>query len=112
MFLLSFTIGQQTPRTSERALVIPHVTVIDAIGAPATPDVTIMITGNHITELARSSDVVPPRRARVVHVTGEFLIPGLWDMHVHSNDAGKEYLALFVANGARGVRVMGFPSPP
>lgn len=40
----------------------------------------------------------------MVNATGKFLIPGLWDMHVHPH--GKEYLPLFVANGVTGIRIM------
>jgi Amidohydrolase family len=44
-----------------------------------------------------------------VNATGKFLIPGLWDMHVHWYD--KDYLPLFMANGVTGVRMMwGVPS--
>ena len=45
--------------------------------------------------------------------TGKFLIPGLWDMHVHMVfgdwfPRGKEVtLPLFIANGVTGVRDMG-----
>jgi imidazolonepropionase-like amidohydrolase len=38
---------------------------------------------------------------------GKFLIPGLWDMHVHTAIVGgREVLALYVANGVTGVRDM------
>jgi imidazolonepropionase-like amidohydrolase len=40
-----------------------------------------------------------------VDATGKFLIPGLWDMHIHPLDE-KDYLALFTANGVTGLRVM------
>jgi imidazolonepropionase-like amidohydrolase len=46
-----------------------------------------------------------PENAHVVDATGKFLIPGLWDMHIHPLDE-KDYLALFTANGVTGVRVM------
>jgi len=45
-----------------------------------------------------------PEGSQVVDATGKFLIPGLWDMHVHPTE--KEYLPLFIANGVTGVRVM------
>jgi len=35
---------------------------------------------------------------------GKYLIPGLWDMHVHT--AAPSYLALYLANGVTGVRDM------
>lgn len=40
--------------------------------------------------------------------TVKFLIPGLWDMHVHWYE--KRFLPLFIANGVTGIRMMwGFP---
>lgn len=38
---------------------------------------------------------------------GKFLIPGLWDMHVHLSKAGENTLPLFIANGVTSVRDMG-----
>ncbi|HKV08753.1 MAG TPA: amidohydrolase family protein [Thermoanaerobaculia bacterium] len=93
----------QPPQTP-RPVVITHVTVLDMTGAPAQPDMAVVITGNRITELGRSESVQVPRDAQVVDATGKFLIPGLWDMHVHW--LHKDYLPLFVANGVTGIRVM------
>ncbi len=45
------------------------------------------------------------KAAEVVDGTGKFLIPGLWDMHVHLN--GPEvFFRLLLANGITGVREM------
>jgi hypothetical protein len=111
LLLASSAIAHQAPSASETALVLTHVTVIDATGAPANPDLTVIVAGNRIKAIGKSREIVPPRRARIVDATGKFLIPGLWDMHAHPSHARKEYLALFVANGVTGVRVMwGFPS--
>ena len=47
---------------------------------------------------------------RIVDGSGKFLIPGLWDMHVHpfeGKDARwNEYMALFITNGITNIRVM------
>jgi imidazolonepropionase-like amidohydrolase len=85
-------------------LAITHVTVIDATGAPARADMTVVVTGDRITALGKTGTVPLPDGARVEDATGKFLIPGLWDMHTHV--LGKEMLALFVANGVTGVREM------
>lgn len=85
-------------------LVFTHVTVIDATGAPAQPDMTVVIRGNRITELGKGTTVRAPQNAQVVDATGKFMIPGLWDMHVHW--LHKDYLPLFVANGVTGIRIM------
>lgn len=46
-------------------------------------------------------------QAEVIDGRGKFLIPGLWDMHVHLAKAGAPSLSLFVANGVTSVRDMG-----
>jgi imidazolonepropionase-like amidohydrolase len=91
-------------REQPNVLALTHATVIDGTGAPAQPDITVIVTGERITALARSATLHPPTNAVVVDATGKYLIPGLWDMHVHWYD--KEYLPLFLANGVTGVRIM------
>ncbi|HEX3718903.1 MAG TPA: amidohydrolase family protein [Verrucomicrobiae bacterium] len=78
--------------------------MIDATGAAPQPDVTVVITGDRITAMGRSVDVRSPENAQIVDATGKFLIPGLWDMHVHWED--KDYLPLFIANGVTGIRII------
>ncbi|MGH3693821.1 MAG: amidohydrolase family protein [Pseudonocardiaceae bacterium] len=87
-----------------QTVAITNVTVIDATGAPAQPDMTVVVLGDRIASLGSSRQVPVPRGARVVDGAGKFLIPGLWDMHVHTYDPS--WLALFLANGVTGMRVM------
>ncbi len=91
--------------TASKVLVFTHVTVIDATGAPAKPDMTVVITGDRIAALGKSGENVPAKNAQVVNAKGKFLIPGLWDMHVHTSY--KNFLTLFIINGVTGVRDMG-----
>jgi imidazolonepropionase-like amidohydrolase len=92
-----------TVLTSE-PLVLSRVTVIDTAGGRPLPDRTVVIRGGRITEVGPAEKVRVPRGARVVDARGKFLIPGLWDMHVHWGL--KDYLPLFIANGVTGVRIM------
>ncbi|MGH3885455.1 MAG: amidohydrolase family protein [Pseudonocardiaceae bacterium] len=87
-----------------QTVAITNVTVIDATGAPAQPGMTVVVRGDRIATLGASRDVAVPKEATVVDGAGKFLIPGLWDMHVHPYDPN--WLALFLANGVTGVRVM------
>jgi imidazolonepropionase-like amidohydrolase len=48
-----------------------------------------------------------PKNSQVIDATGKFLIPGLWDMHVHLTKAGENTLPLFIVNGVTSVRDMG-----
>ena len=95
------------------ALAFTHVTVIDVSGGPAQPDMTVVTDNGHIIAVGSSTGLRPPAGARIVSARGKYLIPGLWDMHVHTvfgdwlprNE--RVTLPLFVANGVTGVRDMG-----
>ena len=91
-------------RAPAKSLAITGVTVIDATGAPAWPDMTVVVTGDRITAVGKSGEVQVPKGARVVEGNGKYLIPGLWDMHVHTADPS--FLPLYLANGVTGVRDM------
>ena len=88
-----------------KALVLTDVTVIDGTGAAIRPNSAVIITGNRIDSIvdSRRSESFP-KGARVIRAAGKFVIPGLWDMHVHLS---AEHLPLFVAYGVTGVRDMG-----
>jgi imidazolonepropionase-like amidohydrolase len=110
LFCSSLLPAQQTT-SSTQVLVFTHVTVIDATGAEAKPDMTVVIRDGRIAELGRSGKIRPPQGARFVDASGKFLIPGLWDMHVH--EWNKEaFFPLLIANGVIGVRDMFAPLPP
>jgi imidazolonepropionase-like amidohydrolase len=110
LFCSSLLLAQQSTG-SKQILVLTHVTVIDATGAEAKPDLTVVVRDGRIAALGRSDRIRPPKGAHVVDASGKFLIPGLWDMHVH--EWNKEaFFPLFIANGVTGVRDMFSPLPP
>ncbi len=100
--------------TSTPDLIIQDVTVIDTGGRPAQAHRTVIVHDGKIEEIVSSAAVTDGKRPGVhVDGSGKFLIPGLWDMHVHMVfgewfPRGKEVtLPLFIANGITGVRDMG-----
>jgi cytosine/adenosine deaminase-related metal-dependent hydrolase len=90
-----------------RALVLKNVTVIDGTGAAAQPAMTVVIRDDRIESIGKNGEVAIPPRSQVTNATGKFLIPGLWDMHVHLTDARRSAIFALVANGVTGVRDMG-----
>ncbi|HYH55654.1 MAG TPA: amidohydrolase family protein, partial [Anseongella sp.] len=88
-------------------LVFTHATVIDMTGQPPKADRTVIIEGNRITATGHSDSIQIPGKARIVNASGKFLIPGLWDAHVHLSKAGEKSFPLFICNGITGVRDMG-----
>ncbi len=107
-FLFSISWVRQKPAEAQATIVFTHATIIDTSGGPNQADMTVFITGDRITDITPSAKVRLPKGAQAIDAAGKYLIPGLWDMHVHWFDA--EYLPLFIANGVTGIRQMwGFP---
>jgi imidazolonepropionase-like amidohydrolase len=92
------------------SLVITHATVVDVAARDSKSalksDQTVIIAGNLITAVGETGKVRIPQDAQVIDATGTFMIPGLWDMHVHTGDK-ETFLPLYLANGITGVRDMG-----
>ena len=57
----------------------------------AVPDSTIVVRGNHIEAVGRSSEIAVPPGARIVEARGRWVIPGLIDGHVHFFQSGNLY---------------------
>lgn len=112
-WLLVSAMALLAPPAMAGKLAITHVTVIDMTGAPPRADHTVLIDGFRIERVGPSRTLVVPASARVIDGTGRWLIPGLWDMHVHlanRDEAGIEsgFIApMLLAHGVVGVRDMG-----
>ncbi len=110
--VFSQPIHAQKP-TVDDLLVLTNVTVVDVRTGTLQPEQTVILERNHILSVGPSKSAKYPRNAPSVNCRGFFLIPGLWDMHVHLvfgdwfPDAKDISLPLFVANGVTGVRDMG-----
>ena len=93
---------------SAQSLIFKDATIIDATGAPARKG-SVAITGGRITAIGK---VRARRTDRVIDAKGKFLIPGLWDMHIHLGPP-EMFFPLLIANGITGVREMftGIPMP-
>ncbi|MBI4903651.1 MAG: amidohydrolase family protein [Acidobacteria bacterium] len=96
-----------------RPTAIEHVTVIDVISGATLAGRTVLIDHGVITAIGHSGQVSVPADSVRVDGAGKFLIPGLWDMHIHFR-GGKQLipdnevlLSLFTALGITGVREMG-----
>jgi imidazolonepropionase-like amidohydrolase len=92
--------------TAVAALVFKGVTVVDVQDGRLLPDQTVVVAGNRVRAVGRDRDVRPPEGAQVVDGRGKYLIPGLWDMHVHVQTPPEATHARFIANGVTGVRQM------
>jgi imidazolonepropionase-like amidohydrolase len=95
------------PAADSPLLVLKGVTVIDMASAAPWPGMTVIVRHGKIEAISSGSSV--PEGARVVDARGKFLIPGLWDMHVHLWGSPERLFPLFLANGVTGVRDMASP---
>jgi imidazolonepropionase-like amidohydrolase len=114
LLLVSTLLGAAAPSPAPApALVLEGVTVVDVEGGQTLPGMTVVVEGGRIAGLGKKPGLRIPSGARVVDAAGKYLIPGLWDMHVHTAfgdwfpGARDIALPLFVANGVTGVRDMG-----
>jgi hypothetical protein len=100
-FIASCPVAAQTPLQETTS--ITHVTVIDVATGKKSPEQTVVLQGDRIFSVSATDPPAAPQ-GRVVDAHGGFLVPGLWDMHVHVQDL--EDLPLYIANGVTGVRMM------
>jgi imidazolonepropionase-like amidohydrolase len=85
------------------------VNVVDVESGGVRHNQTIVVSAatGRIVEIAAGA-TTKLRPTRTVDISGRFVIPGLWDMHVHALQPNREnYLAKFIAHGVTGVRDMG-----
>lgn len=101
LLLLGASAHAQAP-----AVAIRGATVIDVTDGSLSREQTVLIEGNRITAVGPVSEVPLPPGADVLDAAGGFVVPGLWDMHVHVTNQVDvpSYLTLFIANGITGFR--------
>ncbi|MGA2592217.1 MAG: amidohydrolase family protein [Bryobacteraceae bacterium] len=106
MLLLIFVLAACLAAAQESSVTetsIRHVTVIDVATGSELKDQTVRIRGGRIASVAPAQETDATATGSI-DAHGAYLIPGLWDMHVHVHDTNE--LPLYVANGVTGVRIM------
>src|SRR5580658_4728891 len=109
MRLLCFALAAAFSLPAAASIAIQDVSLIDVQTGMVHPHMTVVITGENIT-MVRAAGATQlkelPASTRVVNGAGKFLIPGLWDMHVHLWYSENQ-LPEFIAYGVTGVQDMG-----
>lgn len=106
------------PADSSASLAFVHATVIDVETGKLRQDMTVLVSGNRIASVESSSLASLPMGTHVIDARGKYLVPGLWDMHVHAFTSPESALTLgaratnvyfpqFLAAGVTGIRDMG-----
>jgi hypothetical protein len=110
--VIPVAVSSQQKAALATSLVFDGVTVVDVEQGKLVPDQRVVIAGNRIQTVGSLSAVAIPKGAQVVSAKDKYLIPGLWDMHVHPGEPADvprgatedlTYL-LFIANGVTGFR--------
>ena len=103
LIFISFLFGCTSKKSDQFDLVISNVNLIDGTGKPLQTGVSIGITEGKIvaidTELEGNSK-------KHIDGTGKFLIPGLFDCHVHTVDFERDF-PRFIHYGITSVFVTG-----
>lgn len=90
-----------------KSLALTHITIVDVESGSLIPDQTVVIHKEIITEIGKFKSVSIPHGSLIFNSKGKYLIPGLWDSHVHLSYIGASTLPVLIANGITGVRDLG-----
>jgi hypothetical protein len=110
LLLSPFLFGAQKPPT--QVLIFTNVNVVNVRNGSIAQGLTVVIKKGHITGVAKLGFVASDHNIQIINANGKYMIPGLWDMHVHSAFVSpswdeKVIYPLYIANGVTGVRDMG-----
>ena len=94
---------------AEGSLALVGATLVDATGAPAVPNATVVVENGRIVAAGPSASTPVPPGARRIDVAGKTIVPGLWDNHAHLHQI--EWIPTYIAAGVTSVRDMGSEWP-
>jgi hypothetical protein len=91
-----------TSAQTEGPLVFEHVNLVRVQDGTISRDTTLVIADGRVSSTKR-----PGGHTRRIDARGAYVVPGLWDMHVHVNEDAPWMLPLAAAVGVVGMRDMG-----
>lgn len=106
LVMLVAGLGRAANQDAAAPLIIENVTIVDPGSGAPRAGTRVVIRDGRIAAIERAGGSPPPGM-RVVNARAKYLIPGLWDLHVHLGMAGPEALGLLAAHGVTGVRDLG-----
>src|SRR6188768_575392 len=63
-------------------------TLVDGFAGPPIPNSIVLIDGDKISAVGQVGSLAVPAGAEVISTDGMTVLPGLWDMHVHTMIVG------------------------
>ncbi len=95
--------GDLRPVDNTQAILLENANVVDVATGQVLAGQKLLLAGGRIRSLG--VDVSPAGDSpRIIDLQGAYVIPGLFDMHVHLHD--RKYLGLYLAHGVTTVRNM------
>ena len=112
LLFLALLVSPGFGQMSQDSLVLMNVNVVMAHEGKVVFNQSVIIEDGIITSIANSDHVPSAHKTNIIFAQGKYLIPGLWDMHVHTSFIAppwdeKIIYPLYIANGITGVRDMG-----
>ena len=104
--------GCKLVKLSPDSILIKDASIIDIESGSTIPQQSILIENGRITNIFPSGAIAYAAHTEI-EATGMYVMPGLWDMHVHlrggSNlvDENKKLLPLYITNGVTTIREAG-----
>jgi len=110
--LAAFLTAGAKPKIGSETLIFTNVNVVNTRDGRIEQGVTVVISKDRITGVGKVGFVPERRGLQIVNANGKYLVPGMWDMHVHSAFVSPAWderaiYPLYIANGVTGVRDMG-----
>lgn len=81
-------VGQAPASRNARQKALVGGTLIDGFGSTPLRNSVILVDGDRITAVGQAGSLAVPAGAEVISTEGMTVLPGLWDMHVHTMIAG------------------------
>jgi imidazolonepropionase-like amidohydrolase len=97
-------LARELAQMQDHPVAVEHVRLFDSRRATIREDQTVVVKGDRITMVGRSAAIRIPKDAQRIDGTGKTILPGLFDMHVHSGTVDG---LLNIASGVTSVRDMG-----
>jgi imidazolonepropionase-like amidohydrolase len=80
-------VGRRVPVLRSGAYALTNARLVDGTGAPPVAGATIVVRGGRIAAAGPAARVRVPPGVPAVDLGGRTVLPGLWDMHVHYEQA-------------------------
>lgn len=112
---LFFCFGCYGQESIPKPILIKHVNVVDVEKGSLKKDHCLLIQGDSIARIFQAGQTIDESNLQVINGENGYVIPGLFDMHVHlgTDPSGedhlkkaKERLAVYLDHGITGVRDM------